>query len=105
VILASQFYNNIFIINRSKPERKSQKLEPESSKSKVEIPTKNSSPENKPLNGQENKERNSYKEVKNQDEIKTLKIQRSSDGKGNEYNPAKKNYHPIDDAFWKRGEK
>jgi len=25
--------------------------------------------------------------------------------KGADYNPGKKNYHPIDDAFWERGEK
>lgn len=33
-----------------------------------------------------------------------MKIQ-SSDVKGGDFNPGKKNYNPIKDAFWKKGEK
>lgn len=37
---------------------------------------------------------------------KTLKLQTAGAGqKGSDYNPGKKNYHPIKDAFWKKGEK
>ncbi|XP_037920946.1 DNA ligase 1 isoform X3 [Hermetia illucens] len=37
---------------------------------------------------------------------KELKLQSAGQGqKGADYNPAKNKYHPIDDAFWKRGEK
>ena len=39
-------------------------------------------------------------------EEKSMKLQTVGAGqKGADYNPAKKNYHPIDDAFWKKGEK
>lgn len=35
-----------------------------------------------------------------------LKLQSAgSSVKGSDYNPGKKNYHPIKDAFWKKGEK
>lgn len=37
---------------------------------------------------------------------KELKVQSAGAGhKGADYSPDKKNYHPIDDAFWKYGEK
>lgn len=35
-----------------------------------------------------------------------LKLQSAGSGqKGSDYNPGKKHYHPIKDAFWKKGEK
>lgn len=70
---------------------------------------KTESPENKPQNGQSDADK-SIKEEKIEspkEEISdnnVLKIQ-SGDVKGSDYNPAKKNYHPIKDAFWKKGEK
>lgn len=40
------------------------------------------------------------------DKKKSIKIQSAGEGEvGAAYNPANKNYHPIDDAFWKHGEK
>lgn len=65
------------------------------------------SPENKPLNGQVEPKADTPapKDTKKEDDGKVLKIQTTTGGKGADYNPAKKNYHPIDDAFWKRGEK
>lgn len=37
---------------------------------------------------------------------KEIKVQQAGAGeKGSSYNPGKSNYHPIDDAFWKHGEK
>lgn len=71
------------------------------------------SPENKPANGQakdEKTEKNDgqakeEKTVKKDDE-KTLKVQSAGAGQaGADYNPSKKKYHPIDDAFWKHGDK
>lgn len=118
-----------------KPDRKSQKISPEAPKKvpvkkspaaktpkattskkqasspavktpkaavKVASPSvKSESPENKPLNGQSKEE---IEEPK--DESKTLKIQSAGAGlAGADYNPSKKKYHPVDDAFWKHGEK
>lgn len=38
--------------------------------------------------------------------VKELKLQTAGQGqKGADFDPSKRNYHPIDDAFWKRGEK
>lgn len=60
---------------------------------------KTESPENKPLNGQS---KEAVEEPK--DDGKTLKIQSAAQA-GADYNPSKKKYHPINDAFWKHGEK
>lgn len=60
------------------------------------------SPENKPQNGQSKESPEEAKE----DDGKMLKIQSAGGGQtGADYNPGKKRYHPIDDAFWKHGEK
>lgn len=59
------------------------------------------SPENKPENGQIT---DIAEEKKN--DGKTLKIQSAGAGQaGADYNPSKKKYHPVNDAFWKRGDK
>lgn len=74
---------------------------------KTESAVKSESPENKPLNGQSKEvdEKPIEDEVK-KDEGKVLKIQSAGAGQaGADYNPSKKNYHPINDAFWKQGEK
>lgn len=64
---------------------------------------KSESPENKPSNGQSKEE--AEEELK-KDESKTLKIQSAGAGQaGADYNPSKKKYHPVNDAFWKHGEK
>lgn len=123
-----------FRSDSSEPDRKSQKISPESLKSPAtpstsEKPSKDSkksktpkiktpkadlfskvvtktkveieSPENKPLNGQFNGEAEETKE-----EEKTLKVQSAGAGQaGSDYNPSKRRYHPINDAFWKRGDK
>jgi hypothetical protein len=101
------------------PERKSQKKSPATSKKSKpkESPTlktpkvlavasepvvKSESPENKPSNGQAKLP----EEESAKDEGKTIKIQSAGAGQaGADYNPSKKKYHPINDAFWKRGEK
>jgi hypothetical protein len=82
------------------------KIDPETKKTspKIKSSPKKSSPENKPLNGQQQKE-SSPKVIKKEDDTKTLKIQNTVGEKGSDYNPAKKNYHPIEDAFWERGKK
>lgn len=65
---------------------------------------KNESPENKPSNGQLKEDADKVEEIK--EDGKTLKIQSAGGGLvGADYNPSKKKYHPINDAFWKRGEK
>lgn len=108
------------------PDRKSLKLSPDTSKKtqnktpaktpksaaskkkaativKTEAPiVKSESPENKPVNGQS---KEGVEEPK-KDEGKTIKIQSAGAGQaGADYNPSKKKYHPINDAFWNRGEK
>jgi DNA ligase 1 len=112
------------------PERKSLKLESEpktkkkskdspktpkassSSKKKTSAKTespkvvKTESPENKPQNGQSKETEPAAEEETKKDDGKILKIQSAGAGQaGASYNPSKKNYHPIDDAFWKHGEK
>lgn len=73
----------------------------ESPKATTKVEVKSESPENKPENGQSQE----IDEVK-KDESKTLKIQSAGAGQaGADYNPSKKKYHPVNDAFWKRGEK
>lgn len=63
---------------------------------------KSESPENKPSNGQSKEELEEAKK----DDGKTIKIKSAGEGQaGADYNPSKRNYHPVDDAFWKRGEK
>lgn len=64
---------------------------------------KTESPENKPQNGQIPTEK-VQESPKATTMMNVLKIQ-SADTKGADYNPGKKNYHPINDAFWKKGEK
>lgn len=60
------------------------------------------SPENKPSNGQKKE----FVDESPEDDGKTLKLQSSGAGQsGTDYNPSKKRYHPINDAFWKRGDK
>jgi hypothetical protein len=68
---------------------------------------KSESPENKPVNGQskENSKSTTKDEAK-KDDGKVLKIQSAGGGQaGADYNPSKKNYDPIKDAFWNRGDK
>lgn len=78
--------------------KKEKSPKPLSSEPSAEI--KSESPENKPLNDQETSEDPKI------DDSKTLKVQTAGAGQaGADYNPSKKKYHPIDDAFWKRGEK
>jgi hypothetical protein len=61
---------------------------------------KSESPENKAINGQ------SKKDEETKDDGKILKIQSAGAGQaGANYNPSKKNYDPIKDAFWNQGEK
>jgi hypothetical protein len=61
---------------------------------------KNESPENKPVNGQ------SKKDEETKDDGKVLKIQSAGAGQaGANYNPSKKNYDPVKDAFWNQGDK
>lgn len=73
-----------------------------SPKETTKAEVKSESPENKPENGQS---KNLVVEDK-KDEGKTLKIQSAGAGQaGADYNPSRKKYHPINDAFWKRGEK
>lgn len=80
---------------KSPPPLKSPKPE---ALTKIEV--KSESPEKKPKNGQ------SDEIVEEKDDSKTLKIQSAGAGQaGADYNPSKKKYHPIKDAFWKRGEK
>lgn len=63
------------------------------------------SPENKPQNGQGAAVKHEEESPKKA-ESNVLKLQAAgAGGKGADYNPGKKRYHPIDDAFWKRGEK
>jgi thiol:disulfide interchange protein len=102
----------------SKPDRKSIKVSPETAKKSKAKPSpktpkesakkanlfaaKKESPENKPSN-----EQSKAKEEENvKDDGKTIKVQSAGAGQaGADYNPRKKHYHPVDDAFWKRGEK
>ena len=92
-----------------KPEKKTKKSpktpknEPSKKKAatpKAEPDVKIESPENKPQNGQ-------LKEDEIQkDDGKVIKIQTAGAGQaGADYNPSKKNYNPIDDAFWNHGDK
>lgn len=81
----------------AKKSEKSPKVE----ESKVKDEVAERSPENKPANGQAKKD-----ETGSKDDGKTLKVQSAGAGQaGSDYNPSKKNYHPINDAFWKHGEK
>jgi DNA ligase 1 len=82
------------------------------SKKKAASPAvKTESPENKPLNGQSKEESESTTTTKEEKEVKkddgkVLKIQSAGAGQaGADYNPSKKNYNPINDAFWNHGEK
>lgn len=75
-------------------------------------PKKESPPKIKEESLESNKEAEIKKE-KSEDKPKpvnpferTVKIQNAGQGlSGADYDPSKKNYHPIKDAFWKRGEK
>jgi hypothetical protein len=110
------------VINNNSGCRSITKLE--SPKTKAVVSPKSSnvkseSPENKPSNGQEVKneikdektspkksEASPTRESPKKPEANTLKIQSAGSGqKGADYNPGKKNYDPIKDAFWKKGEK
>lgn len=83
-----------------KEENISPKKSPKAKTSTTEI-IKTESPENKPQNGQSSTTTSESPTVSN---MNFLKIQ-SADTKGCDFNPGKKNYHPINDAFWKKGEK
>ena len=73
-----------------------------SKKKDVKSEIKSESPENKPLNGQSKDD----VEDEKTDDGKTLKVQSAGAGHaGADYNPSKKKYHPVKDAFWNRGEK
>jgi hypothetical protein len=74
------------------PKPKTPEVKPSTSAIKAD------SPENKPQNGQISPEKVPVTSMN------VLKIQ-SADTKGADFNPGKKNYHPINDAFWKKGEK
>lgn len=80
---------------------------PEVKTSKLSI--KSESPENKPQNGQKSTEEKKVLETSSPEkksDSNFLKIQSAGAGqKGSDYNPGKKNYNPIKDAFWKKGEK
>lgn len=100
---------------KSSPEKKtlikkspatSAKKSPPKLKSPTTANKKNESPENKPLNGQEVeiKKEEVKEEITTETSANVLKIQ-SANAKGSDYNPGIKNYHPIKDAFWKKGEK
>lgn len=78
---------------------KTPEVKPSTSATVTSIKTE--SPENKPQNGQTTE---TVKESPKMVDTNVLKIQ-SADAKGADYNPGKKNYHPINDAFWKKGEK
>lgn len=81
------------------PKVKTPEVKPSTSSA---ITPKTESPENKPQNGQSSPEK--VQESPKVQMMNVLKIQ-SADSKGADYNPSKKNYHPINDAFWKKGEK
>lgn len=87
----------------SKKKTASPKSEPSIKKAespKTEPAVKIELPENKPQNGQ-SKDNETQK-----DDGKVIKIQTAGAGQaGADYNPGKKNYNAIDDAFWGHGEK
>lgn len=95
--------------SKTKPKETSPtvKVEKESTPEKVFIKTESESPENKPINGQKGEEiKKEVIESPKKDEQNVLKLQSAGSGvKGSDYNPGKKHYHPIKDAFWKKGEK
>lgn len=103
----SQLYFTIYIV-RTEAKKEVTKKSPSTSKklTKSKSPevkkatVKSESPENKPENGQKVDKCESPKK----DEGNVLKIQ-SSDVIGGDFNPGKKNYDPIKDAFWEEGEK
>ncbi|KAG5681548.1 hypothetical protein PVAND_010968 [Polypedilum vanderplanki] len=72
----------------------------------TKIKTESSPEENKPENGQVKIEVESFTKSTSIIDSNVLKLQSAGSGqKGSDYNPGKKNYHPINDAFWKKGEK
>lgn len=94
------------------------KISPKTSdKIKVESKDKNeSTTESKPKADLSPSEKKVEVKTENKTPVKTInpfftnaknvKLQNAGDGlKGADYNPGKKNYHPIDDAFWKKDEK
>lgn len=84
------------------PKAKTPKAE-SSKKAAVKTEIKSESPENKPLNGQ-SKEAEVEEVAK--DDGKTLQVKSAGAGQaGADYNPSRKNYHPVNHAFWKKGEK
>lgn len=85
-----------------KPEKSKEGTKASTPKAKTAAAEK--SPEIKPAIGQAKKD-DKVKAV-SKDDGKTLKVQSAGAGQaGSDYNPSKKNYHPINDAFWKHGDK
>lgn len=93
-IILTKFYSN-----SSEPNRKSQKKSPEISKVKTAKETNQCQNETPEINRQPNEK---AQLMKNED--KTLKVQ-SIETVGIDYNPTKKRYDPVKDAFWKPSEK
>jgi DNA ligase-1 len=82
-----------------------QDLEPLKKTSPEKTPTKKS-PELKVEKKSPEKSPEKPKSEKKKRPEKTLKLQTVGAGqKGADYNPRKSKYHPINDAFWKKGEK
>ncbi|CAG9804144.1 unnamed protein product [Chironomus riparius] len=98
--------------SKSKPKITSPalKVKEEKTPEKKTPKTESELPENKPINGQIDEEfKHEDKEIEDspkKEEQNVMKLQSAGSGqKGSDYNPGKKHYHPIKDAFWKKGEK
>ncbi|XP_055913260.1 DNA ligase 1-like isoform X2 [Eupeodes corollae] len=80
-----------------KEDKEEEEKTPKESKSEEETPSKEKVKDEKTSPPSKTEEKVTLKE---------LKLQTAGQGqKGADYDPSKRNYHPINDAFWKRGEK
>lgn len=96
--------------SKSKPKKVTSpviKVKDQKTPEKVVPKIESESPENKPINGQKDEhEDEEIMESPKKEDQNVLKLQSAGSGqKGSDYNPGKKHYHPIKDAFWKKGEK
>lgn len=91
------------------PERKSQKKSPKSKSDSSAIKKIVRSVAQDKLSPKKSPEKTNEtvddKAEAKKNEDKTRKLQVLANATGVEYSPNKKKYHPINDAFWKRGEK